>query len=187
MKCVLDVTALQYLSVIVPKYKGASRIIQRNETKPKIFVNKCKQCERFYTDIASLILHQVKCFKKVVESNEDYFGVPRNIEPDLNSTKNPFEKFLHDKSEKKPHFECSFCGKLLSNASAKKIHEKTQHRDGGHTCKYCGKHFRIKINGITHEKRVHHTEEVSDKPFKCGICGRGFTKVGLELTMINVK
>lgn len=196
MKCVLDVTALHYLCVKIPKYKDEP-LVQRNTIKvfDKKFVNKC--CGKFYTELGSLFVHQAIIHQsdkrlsseEVEETDEDYFKAARNnVTPESQTPKNQFEKFLLNKREKKEKLktklECTFCGKLLSNESAKKVHERTQHKEGGHTCKYCGKYFRIRVNGMTHENRMHKTEENLLKPFKCSICLQGFTKVRRILVII---
>lgn len=190
----LDISALQHLCVKIPKYHGEP-LVQKNDTKILIqkFVHKCKQCEKFYTDIGSLVLHQIinhqfgkKNFllEDVVETDENFFNTKKNnVIPDRQKTENQFEQFLQDKTAKeeklKSKFECMFCGKSVNSEHAKRVHERNQHKTGGHTCKYCGKYFPKKVNGVMHEKRVHKAEDNKTKAFKCQICDQGFHKVRL--------
>ncbi|XP_063702571.1 zinc finger protein 501-like isoform X2 [Culicoides brevitarsis] len=156
MSCVLDVSALYHLRVKIPKYQAEPVVKPNSVENPSIRRFQC--CEKLFSDLSSLCLHQMSHEKE----------------------KTPFEKFLENENKRegrqKSKLECNFCGKLLSCEAARKVHERTQHKEGGHTCKYCGKFFGIKVNGLTHEKRMHRMEESLITPFKCEICEQGFTK-----------
>lgn len=88
---------------------------------------------------------------------------------DLTSPK--IYKHGHKSPGQGPPYKCIQCGKIFSQASNFKIHQKIHSRTGAHFCSQCGKQF-----PSYNDQKTHECSQTS-KPYCCSMCGKKFSRL----------
>lgn len=79
------------------------------------------------------------------------------------------------KTKKNNSYECLECHKLYTSAKNRDRHFRRIH--GQHlsfACRFCGKFFERRCDGLVHERRVHRSQVETSNVHKCTLCSRGF-------------
>ena len=140
--------------------KGASKEEEESSEIANLY-HYCDQCGKRFTKPYLLKMH----IKSVHENVQypcsscplifaDYFKLNRH------------KLQVHSTDEK---YQCKYCGKRFGDVTTRKLHERV-HEDPKFQCGYCEKKLKSKEALESHER--YHTGE---RPFKCSICGTGFT------------
>ncbi|CAH1790699.1 unnamed protein product [Owenia fusiformis] len=79
---------------------------------------------------------------------------------------------LHKKITKRNHsLKCQYCEMTFTEMHLLKDHERKHTGEKPYKCQFCDSYFRTSGNRYGHEKNRCHI----GKPFKCTICGKGYT------------